>query len=407
MGSKRGQDVDKPKRGQGEGAVYWDEARQRYRAAITLDGGKRKYFSGRTERDVKRLLNAALVAKEKGLLQTGPRQTVEKYMTAWLVGIKSNLKIRAWERYRIDVEKRIIPQLGKRALDSLTPSDLRTFYAKLLTDDGLAPRSVRNVHRVLHKALQDAVNDDVLCRNVADRVEPPRADDPDRRWLVPDEARQFLIAAKGEPLEALYILAITTGMRQAEILGLRWDVVDLEHGVLAVLRTVYSTQTQGIVWGDTKNTRSRRSIALPPLVVDALRRHKERQALVRAAAGKRWQEQNLVFTTSVGGPICRHNFLQRHFHPFLERAKLPRIRFHDLRHSAASLLGSLSTSPKVVQELLGHSSIQVTMDLYSHVLPASHGEAVTRLADLLTQKPENDDKEDKDKPDGDAQSRPT
>lgn len=371
------------KRGQNEGSIYWDESRERWRAAITVDG-RRKFFSGKTRREVQKQLLAAQHALEEGILHVGPNMLLSDYLNAWIENTRTQVRPRTWVRYHFDVQKKIIPALGTKPLDKLTAADLTTLYGKL-SDAGLAPRTVRNVHRVLHKALADAVNSDppLLQRNVADKAKPPRADEPQRRWFSLDEAKKLMLAAKEDPFGALYILALTTGMREAELLGLQWDCVDLDKGTVSIVRTACTVEGKGVIWGDPKTARSRRRISLTSVAIDALRTQQAQIARERAAAGDRWEDNNLVFPNAVGKPINRNNLLQRYWYPFQERAGLPRIRFHDLRHSAASLLCSMGTSPKVVQEILGHSSITVTMDMYSHLLPTMQAAAIDTLNDAL------------------------
>jgi integrase len=204
------------------------------------------------------------------------------------------------------------------------------------------------------------------------------------RVLNAEEARRFLEAAADDPLEALYVLAITTGMRQGELLALRWQDIDLDAGTVQVQRAVSRVRRGGFVEGEPKSARSRRQIVLAPIAVAALRRHWARQMEARLASDKLPGAAALVFQNGLGAYLEPQNVQRRSFKPLLCRAGLPEIRFHDLRHSAATLLLSLGTNPKIVQELLGHSSITLTLDTYSHVLPGLQEEAVGHLDALLT-----------------------
>jgi integrase len=187
--------------------------------------------------------------------------------------------------------------------------------------------------------------------------------------LSPAQARDLLDAARGERLEALYALAVTTGMRQGEILGLKWEDLDLEAGTLQVRRTLSTAMGGGVRFGPPKTARSRRNIRLPNLALSALRRHRKSQLEARIQLSGLWEDHDLVFTTGVGTPVSSGDLITRSFKPLLRRAGLPDIRFHDLRHTCATLLLSRGVHAKLVQELLGHSTIAVTLDTYSHVLP--------------------------------------
>jgi len=275
-----------------------------------------------------------------------------------------------------------IPALGKRPLARVEPQDLQRLYSRKL-EEGLAARTVGKLHVVLHRALQDAVRWGLVGRNVCDAVRPPKVHAQEMRTLSPDEARQFLAAAEGDALEALYVLAITSGLRQGELLALKWQDVDLEAGQLQVRRTIARVNGRGFVEQEPKSARSRRSIALTPLAVDALRRHRARQ-LERRMIALVWEENDLVFANEVGRPIEAQNLVRRSFHPLLKRAELQRVRFHDLRHTAATLLLAQGVHPKVVQEMLGHSTVSLTLDTYSHVMPNMQAEAAAKMQAALS-----------------------
>jgi integrase len=211
---------------------------------------------------------------------------------------------------------------------------------------------------------------------VADVVKPPRPVPKEMVALSADETRRLFEAARGDRLETLYILAVHTGMRQGEMLALRWQDVDMENAVVSVKRTL--TRIGGkVAFGEPKTKKSRRSIRLAPQAVEALRLHLERQLRDKEILGDRYQDQGLIFTTDTGAPINPSNLRQRSFTPLLKRAGLPHMRFHDLRHTCATLLLSRGVHPKFVQELLGHATIAITLDTYSHVLP-SMGNATTK-----------------------------
>jgi integrase len=348
--------------------------------------GKRKrpaYF-GRTRAEATKKLNKALAEKEKGLPVAIPKQTMTQFLTRWLdEAVATSVRPRTATRYHEIVRLHILPTLGRTTLIKLSPQDLQALYAAKLAG-GLAPRTVGHIHRVLHKALGQAVRWGLVVRNIVDAVDPPKVNRAEMRALNAEQARRLLVAAEGDPLEALYVLALTTGMRQGELLGLHWGDFDLEAGTIQVRRTIGRVRGRGFVESEPKSASGRRQITLAPSAVEALRRHWDRQFTERLGAEALPGSDSLVFCNGLGRPIEPQNLLYRSFRRLLKRAGLPLIRFHDLRHSAASLLLSMGTHPKVVQELLGHSQISLTLDTYSHVLPGLQGDAVAKLDALLT-----------------------
>jgi integrase len=204
------------------------------------------------------------------------------------------------------------------------------------------------------------------------------------RTLNGEQAQQFLAVAQGDPLEALYVLALTAGARQGELLCLKWEDIDLALCRMQIRRTITRLVNKGFTVSEPKTAKSRRIIHLTPLAIEALKQHRVKQNEARLAAGAAWDHQGWVFCNAVGRPIEAGNMIRRSFRPLLQKAGLPIIRFHDLRHSTASLLLSLGIHPKVEQELLGHSQISLTLDTYSHVIPALHEEAVKILSTLLS-----------------------
>jgi integrase len=241
---------------------------------------------------------------------------------------------------------------------------------------------VRLIHALLHNALKQAVRWRVLNVNPADAVDAPRVERKEFRSLDADEANQLLETARTDRLRALYVTALTCGMRQGELLGLRWTDLDLERGALAVRQQVMRV---GGEWrfSEPKTKAGRRVITMPAVAIDALREHRRQQLEERLRAGGQWRENGLVFTNRVGNPIEKQNLMRRSFWPLLDCAGLPRIRFHDLRHTAATLLLAEGLHPKVVQERLGHSTIAVTMDVYSHVGMTLQREAADTLDRLF------------------------
>lgn len=324
---------------------------------------------------------AALKARDDGLPAITERQTVAQFMQSWLLATRPSLRANTWVRYEQYVRLHIIPTLGKMTLTALTPQHLQRLYADRL-EAGLSPTTVHHLHAALHKALDQAVRWNLVARNVADLVDPPRDRHFEIATLSPEQARTLLDTAAGNRLEALYVLALTTGMRQGEILGLRWRHVDLDGASLQVRGSLQRLEGKLTV-ASTKTEHSQRQVSLTSSAVAALRRHRRGQAEERLHLGAAWQADDLVFTNEIGAPIGASRLLRGSFHPLLRRAGLSRMRFHDLRHSAATLLLGQGTHPKIVAELLGHSKISTTMDLYSHVTPTMQREATLAMEAIL------------------------
>ena len=341
-----------------------------YRGAYAGPDGKRRYVSGKTKEEARRNLRRARGDAERGVVSDGGNVKLSGYLARWLnESVRGSVKPITHQSYEMLVDKHIIPALGNVRLSKLTPAHLQGFY-RLQLDAGLSPRTVQYLHVVLHRALKQALRWALVTRNVAEAVDPPQVPKKEITPLSPKQARAFLEAASGDRLEALYVLAIHTGMRQGELFSLRWEDVDLDAGVLRVR--------------GTKSARSRRTVTLSETAQEALREHLTRQLGEIDHVGSLWQENGLVFASQIGTPLNRHNLTQRSFRPLLANADLPQIRFHDLRHTCATILLSKGVHAKFVQELLGHATIAITLDIYSHVLPGMGGQTATALEDALS-----------------------
>jgi integrase len=360
------------RRCQGEGSIY-RRSDGRWAAVVDLgwQAGKRrrKFLYGRTRVEVARKLAVALKARQEGQVFADERTTVEQFLRAWLRTVAPSLRPRTWTRYEQLIRKHAIPYVGKLRLTKLDARHLEELYADRVRS-GLSKTTVLQLHRILHHALRDATRWNLLSRNVSELVTPPHKARHDFATLSPEQARRFLDAAKGDRLEALYVLALTTGMREGELFGLRWADVNFDAGALHLLKQL-------------KTSTSRRQVLLVDVATEALLAHRSRQDEERGQLGAAWDDQDLVFPNTVGRPLHPRNFLRRSFYPLLDRAGLPRIRFHDLRHSAATLLLGLGIHPKIVSELLGHSQVGITLDLYSHVTATMQQEAVRAFQGLL------------------------
>ncbi len=268
-------------------------------------------------------------------------------------------------------------------LTALSPAHLQGFYRSKL-EAGLSPRTVQYLHVVLHRALKQALRWGLVARNAAEAVDPPKPQKKEIKPLARDEARRLLEVARADRLNALYVLAVHCGLRQGELLGLRWDDVDLEAGTLQVRRSLTVTK-DGPAFTSPKTAKGRRSVRLTTRGVEALREHLQWQLAEIERTGDLYQDNGLIFATNVGTTINPRNLTGRSFKPLLARAGLPQtVRFHDLRHTAATLLLGRGVHPKLVQELLGHATIAVALDTYSHVLPGMGDQTAAAMEDALS-----------------------
>lgn len=375
------------RRGHGEGSIY-QRTDGRWAATISLEGGKRKTFYGKTRKEVQEQLKTALHQQQLGMLVATPQQKVEQFLTHWLEDVhKYAVRPRTYERYEVMIRRHLIPGIGQHTLQKLSPQHLQTFYAKKLAE-GLSPTTVAGLHKLLHLALDKALQWNLVPRNVCDVVSPPHVKRYEIQPLDAAQIQLFLAAAAGHRLEALFVLALATGMRRGEILGLKWRDIDFAQGTLQVRRVLAHVPAKlagkgGFVEAEPKTERSRRSITLAPFTLEKLKAHRLKQKEEKLKAGPGWHENDLVFCTTIGTHLSSSRTFFEQFKRLLQKAGLPDIRFHDLRHSSASMLLGIGVHPKVVQEILGHSQISMTMDIYSHVLPTMQKEAIGKLNDVL------------------------
>jgi integrase len=373
-------------RGHGEGSIY-PRPDGRWVGQITLEDGKRKYLYGKTRKEVADRLHQALQEQKQGILVNGPQQKLEDYLEFWLEEVhKPAIKLTAYLRYRALLNHHIIPDLGYILLQKLTVRHIQSFYTKKLKE-GLSAQTVHILHAILHKALHDATLSNLIARNVSDHVTLPRIEKHETRTLTAQQAQKLLEVVQGHPLEALFIMALTTGMRQGELIGLRWQDINFAQSSIYINRTVSYAAKHKFIISEPKTTSSRRKIAIPSFLIEVLKKHHVTQREVREKSSVRWKDNDLVFCNA-RGEFLHPASLVWTFRNLLTKAGLERIRFHDLRHSAATILLTLGVHPKVVQELLGHSTIRMTMDTYSHVLPSIQADAIDRLGSLFQQQNE-------------------
>lgn len=302
-------------------------------------------------------------------------------MKAWLATIRPSVRASTYRGYESKCRTHIIPEIGRHPVARLTPQNVELFLAGRVAA-GSSPRTVQHLRAILRAALNDAMKWGRVMRNAAALVDGPRVPETEVRPLTPAEARGVLDAMRGDRLEALYSVALAMGLRQGEALALRWDDIDFAAGTLTVSASM--DRSGGTpVRTETKTRRSRRTLALPDFAAVALRAHRGRQLEERLAAGVEWEDHGLVFSRRDGRPLLGVN-VTRDFQRTLARAGLRRMRFHDLRHACATLLLAQGVGPRVVMEVLGHSNISLTMNLYAHVLPESQRHAAEQMDALFS-----------------------
>ena len=371
------------RRGRGEGSIT-RRADGRWMARVDLgwqDGKRRrKTLYGRTKREVQDKLRETLHRTEKGLPPVPEQETVGAFLHRWLEIIRSQLRPRTHRSYEQIVRIHLEPGIGRVRLAKLTPLDVSTWLESRRTA-GVGGRTIHYARAVLRAALNKALKWGLVSRNVASLTDPPRYRARQIAPLTPEQAKKFLAAVADHRLEALFTVAVGLGLRLGEALGLPWDAVSLDAGTLSVRQTLERGGKQPR-FGEPKSARGRRTIVLPRIVTAALRKHRTRQLQERLVAGRRWNDYGLVFTTEAGAPLDGCN-VNRTFKAVLRRAGLPAIRYHDLRHTAATLLLAQGIDPRTIMETLGHSQISLTLNTYAHVVPALQREAAAKMDEIL------------------------
>lgn len=371
------------KRANGEGS-FWQRKDGSWcgQHVVALPDGtkKRKTISGESFAEVRDGVTRAKAEWLGGEAVDDDGYTLEAYLDHWLASEHPSVSAKTYESYEGAVRLHIKPLLGCLRLKDLNANHLRWLYAEKRRA-GLAPRTVQIIHTALAKALKEAVRRNLVITAATDDVKRPRVEKREMRTLDKAQVLALLRIAGDDPYEALYTLAVSTGLRRGELFGLEWKDVDFDRGVLSVRRSV---SANGKTVKPTKTGRGR-TLRLAPGAVAALILHRARQQEHKAMMGASWQEHGLVFPSLAGTATNADNFVKRSFKPLLRKAGLPEIRFHDLRHTFATLLLPRPEVPsKVVQEMLGHSSITMTLDTYSHVLPEMQGAAADAMQEMLS-----------------------
>jgi integrase len=364
--------VKAARRGNGEGSIC-QRRNGKWQGAIRLPDGRRKYVYGDSRDEVRRKLGVTIQALEGGTLSDSRGMTVGGFLDQWLTEVVApNRRPSTYKDYEVDVRLHLKPRLGRVSIEKLTPLQVQQLLnAKKAS--GLSAKSVREIRGTLSNALNHAIRWNLISRNPATLVDAPRLEHYEINPLSPDEARVFLAAMRGDRL--------AMGLRRGEILGLRWQDIDLAMGYMKVSKQQqrWARQTRLV---EPKSARSRRPLVMPALIAASLKEHRGRQLSERTEAADAWVDTDLVFTTKVGKPLDATG-VSKAIHRHLDRAGLAQRRFHDLRHSCATLLLVQGVSPRVVMEILGHSQISLTMNTYTHVVPELRRQAAERMDELL------------------------
>lgn len=342
-----------------------------------------------TKKDAERRLSDLLHQIDTGTFMKPGKTTLGEFLERWLKDyVWPNLAPRTAEGYEHIIRRHLIPALGNIPLMQLKPEHLQHYYSDKLSSGrcdgkgGLSPSTVKHHHVTLHTALENAVKWGLLSRNPADAVSTPRSQRPEWHTLSEDNIKTLLEAAKATPYYALFYLAIFTGMRRSELLALRWCDVDLLLCQIHVTHSLHHMRNGEIVFRSPKTDKSRRMIALSPSAALVLREHKEKQKATRVMLGMILMDDDLIFSDIHGKPLLP-NSVTHAWIKMVRRIGLDGVRLHDARHSHASLMLKAGIHPKIVQERLGHSSIQITLDTYSHVAPGLQEAAAARFDELV------------------------
>lgn len=348
--------------------------------ASALFEGKKIVKYGRTEKEAWDKLQKALNDLKQGRVTVTTKLTVKEYLENWLENAH-RLKLRpsSIQKYRSVLRAHINPAIGHLKLSSLTRQHIQAFYAQKV-DEHLKPKTVKVIHTVLSRALKDAVRDEILARNVCEHVTLPRMNVYEAHAFTQEECQRLIDVARIGHLWPLLLVAIVTGARRGELLALRWDDIDMATGVVRLHRTADRLVGLGWVENETKTVHGMRSVQLPQVAIDAL--VEQRAYIEELSKSSFWHGHDLVFPGRFGNYMDGSALLKR-LKTLLVRAGLPAARFHDLRHSTATLLLASGVNPKVVQELLGHSNISVTLGMYGHVLPNMQKDVRDKMDDMF------------------------
>ncbi len=368
------------KRGNGEGSIYRRPNATWY-AQVSLQG-KRIGHGFKTRGEAQLWIRQTLDKIDNGMTLLSLTRSLEEHLNYWLENEKAVMRPSTWTHYSQLVHMYIIPNLGKIKLNDLQTDNVQLFYTHLVRQR-IGVHTIRKIHAVLHRSINWAVETNIIGRNPVSFAHQPQKPPSEIGVLNKDQARQFVRSIIGHKWEALFRLEIVTGMREMEILGLRWNDIDVDRKTVIVHRQLVRSDKTGLILLEPKTRAGRRSIDLDIITIELLKKHNEWQQSQRLLAGSGWKESGLLFTNSIGSPIDPTK-LRNEFYKLLDMSGLPKIHFHDLRHTVASLLLNNGVPAIVVSKRLGHARVSITEDIYGHLLPGLQTEAAQIISDLVT-----------------------
>ena len=357
----------------------------RYTEGFDPGTGKQiqRSITGKTQKEVSQKLKAALAAIDAGSYKAPCKMSVGEWLDTWVAEYLNNVKPLTQQNYAKQVSKHLKPALGATKLEALDAHTIQKFYNSL-TASGLSPKTVKNIHGVLHSALQQAISNDYIRHNPTEACKLPKVVKPEIKPLEPDEIAKLLQEAKQDDYCNLFIVAMFTGMRQGELLGLPWECIDFTTGIITVKQQLQCID--GNYFMETPKNGKKRTILPAPIVLDALRKELQKQQAEKVIAGKLWDNHfNLVFTDTLGKNLVRRTVV-KHFKKIIQRAEISDdARFHDLRHSFAVTSLYAGDDIKTVQTNLGHATAQFTLDTYGHVTQKMRQDSANRMQHFYEQ----------------------
>jgi integrase len=368
------------RRGNNEGGIYHRKDGL-WCAQVSLQGRRLTKYA-KTQKDCREWIKETLKKIDGGLTFEGTQVTLERFVVGWLDGKELARRAVTVEQYRQICRQHILPTMGKMRLQEIQPANIKQLYLAK-KEEGRGARTVQLIHTVLHNVLQQAVREGILGRNPTDAVERPKVEKTEMQILTEEQARRFVIATMRNRYGMLFYLALMTGMRQGELLGLKWTDLDWDKGLLNVQRQLQRSKGHSPQLVPPKTKAGRRQVKLGQGTLERLSRHKEDQAEMKAARGARWEENGLIFPNTLGRPESSENMFED-FKKFLRDNGMPNIRFHDLRHTSISFLLDMGTPVNTVQQRSGHSKASITTDTYGHSMAHSQDEAAERIEELIS-----------------------
>jgi integrase len=349
--------------------------------------GKRKYHNKTirgTKKDAQKYLTAKLREKDLGVFIEPASMLLNEYLDKWLNEIaKQKLRNSTFSSYESVLRNYVRAVIGLKQLSDIQAYEVQRLYNDM-KQRGLSARTIRYTHNVLSSALKQSLRWKMLIQNPCELCELPRLEKTEMKYLSSEETVKFLNTAKESKRYIIFLVALETGMRPEEYLALKWKDIDFTNQMLSVKRAiVWRRKGGGYDFTEPKTNKSRRSIPISKSVIIELKNHRRKQLEEKMKLGSEYQNLDLVFASEIGTPLYSKNIIDRHFKPLLKKAELPNLRLYDLRHTTATLLLSAGENPKVVSERLGHASIVLTLDTYSHVLPTMQAEATSKLEKML------------------------